>query len=95
MQRAQGVRNRLRQRLGIRRGHHPARGAQEQFIAQQLAQAAQRIADAGLRDTQALRGGRHPAMLVQFVKDDQQVQVHVFQVHALVSTNIDFGDFFY
>jgi len=32
---------------------------------------------------------------VQFVEDDQQVQVHVFQVHALVSTNIDSGDAFY
>jgi len=33
-------------------------------------------------------------MLVQFIEDDEQIQIHVFQVHALVSTgtNIDSGD---
>ncbi|KAG1253035.1 hypothetical protein G6F65_017654 [Rhizopus arrhizus] len=43
----------------------------------------------------ALGHGGYPAVLLQFIEDDQQIQVHVFQVHALVSTNIDFGDLSY
>ncbi|MNV60600.1 hypothetical protein D3C71_1530700 [compost metagenome] len=92
MQRAQRVGDGLGQAFGVGRGHHAPRRAQEQFIAQQLAQPAQRIADARLRDAEALRRHRYPAMLLQFIEDDQQIQVHVFQVHALVSTNIDSGD---
>lgn len=94
MQRAQRVGDGPGQRLRVGRGHHAARGAQEQLVAQQLAQPAQRVADAGLRDAQALRHGRHPAVLLQLVEDDQQVQVQVFQVHAHVSTNIHSGDLF-
>ncbi|MNT42511.1 hypothetical protein D3C72_1789350 [compost metagenome] len=92
MQRAQRIGNGLGQPLGVGRRHHAARRAQEQLVAQQRAQAAQRIAHARLRDAEAFGRRRHAPMLVQFIEDDQQIQVHVFQVHALVSTNIDSGD---
>ncbi len=51
------------QRGGLGRGLHAVGGAQEQLVAQQLAQPPQRVADPRLRNAQVLRHRRHPAVL--------------------------------
>ena len=72
----------LGQRLRVRRGHHAARSAQEQFVAQQPAQPPQGIAHARLGDAQVLRRQRYPAVPVQGVEDDQQIQIQVLEIHV-------------
>jgi len=63
-----------------RRRVHAVLAADEQRVVQRPAQPAQRAADCGLRQAQALRRARHAPLTVDGVDDPQQVQV---ELHVL------------
>ncbi|MNV51830.1 hypothetical protein D3C71_1438940 [compost metagenome] len=67
------------QPLRPRRGQHALRGTHEELVAKGLAQAAQGIADRGLRQVHPPRHGRQVAVFKQVLEQDQQVQVDVAQ----------------
>jgi hypothetical protein len=68
--------------FGERRRLHALGRSQEQGVVGELAQARQRIADAGLRQPEVLGHLRDPAVDEQLVEDNQQVEVDVLELHA-------------
>ena len=79
-QRGQRVAQRFAQRLGARRGPHPAWARQQQRIVEDLAQARQVHADGRLRIVQALRRARHIVLGQQHIERHQQVQIEPPQI---------------
>jgi hypothetical protein len=56
--------------------------AHQQFVAEQLTQTLQRIADRRLRTAELFAGARHAALGQQGVKHLQQVEIEGVEVHA-------------
>ena len=67
---------------GERRGHHHAASAREQRVGEQLAQAAERVAERGLCQVQLTGGAGEVLLSVDGLEDDEQVQVDLAQAHA-------------
>ena len=74
---AQRIAHGFAQLLGKRRGHHAARGAQEQLVAKNAPQLGQRIADRRLRQPQVVGHFRHAPLDHELLKQHQQVQVDI------------------
>jgi len=77
----QRARRRLGELLRIGRGLHAAGRAQEERIVGELAQPRERIAHARLREAEAGRHLRDPAIDEQLLEDDQEVEIDVLQLH--------------
>ncbi|MNS77733.1 hypothetical protein D3C72_1113210 [compost metagenome] len=71
----QGFGQRPRQLQSARRRLEATFAAQQQRIAEQMAQAGQRMADGGLAHVQALGRARQVALTEQRFQDHQQVQI--------------------
>ena len=65
-----------------RRGRHALRGAGEEFVAERIAQAAQRVGHRGLGHTERFRRGRGAAVGVDRCEHPQQIEVESVEVHG-------------
>jgi hypothetical protein len=78
---AEHLSHRRDQRLPLGGGQHPAGGAQEQRIAKERAQPAERRAHRRLREVQPARRARDVALAQERVQRDQQVEVDRADIH--------------
>jgi hypothetical protein len=71
-----------RQLVGLGAGHHAARAAREQRVAQRQPQLGQRMADGRLAEAQRLGGAADVARRMHGREDMQQVEVEVADIHV-------------
>jgi len=76
----QNVANDRLELLGTRGRLDPARMAQEQFVVEYLAKAAQRMADGGLREAEPFRHSGELAMAHQFPEHHEQRHVEAADI---------------
>ena len=80
LERAQGLLDRCREPLTLRRHRHAALRAHEQRIVQRKSQPRERMADRRLRDTEPLGGARHVARRVHGGEGAEQVEIELREV---------------
>ena len=74
---------RRRHRLGAGRRSHAARRADEQRIAEELAEARERVAHRGLRESDTRRRSRDVSLGQERAQRDEQVEVEPFEMHRV------------
>ncbi len=85
LQRLQRIGNRFRQFLCKGCRQHALAASYKQRVAEQGAQAGQRVADRGLAEIQGLSGTGNGALPQQVIEHDQQVQIDVLELHRAAS----------
>ena len=81
-QQLQGITHRADDVLRHGRGHHALGGAHEQRVVEGFTQAGEGVGNRRLSDADDLSGTGQVGLGVDGVEDDEEVQVHLGQVHA-------------